>query len=86
MYNQGPDFGTICLYIALFFVAVFIIRWIFRIDRILTNLDKQYEINKLIAYKLGVENMDIKKIDDYEEYYRLKIIEQDLEKEKINSN
>jgi hypothetical protein len=73
------DFGTILLYVISFLITVFLIRWIFRIDRILANLDKQYAVTKLIAEKLGVDELDIKKIDDFEEYKRLKRIREDEE-------
>lgn len=78
---MGPtiDFGTIVIYFIGFIITVFLVRWIFRIDRILTNLDKQYEVTKLMAEKMGVDELDIKKIDDFEEYRRLKSTKDDEE-------
>jgi len=70
------DIGTLLLYFIGFTITIFYIRWIFRIDRILGNSDKQYQLTKLMAEKMGVEKLDIVKIDNIQEYQRLKNIEE----------
>jgi hypothetical protein len=54
----------------LFIISIFIMRWIFRVDKLIRLQQKQYEVFLQIALKMNVDRNDLLRIDNPHEHWK----------------
>lgn len=70
--NHSADVALpyLLLSFILFILGLFLVRWIFRVDKLLRVQQKQYEVFLLIAMKMNVDKNDLLRIDDPHEHWK----------------